>query len=585
MIKSEIDILSEYYRAELAYLRTAGEDFAHRFPKIAKRLDLLHDESSDPHVERLIESFAFLTGKLQKQIDDQYPEAANAMMDVIYKPLILPVPSAVMINFSVDLSKAKKNAGVVVPRHTSLQATSHTGTVCTFRTAHDLQLWPIEVLHVDIVAKETVPFHAIDSQQYLKFDFRCESPDIMPDKLRCYIVADALLRGKIFAGIFSSNSSVIFKQQDIVSIIPEVTPVGLEDEEALFEYPKNVHKGFRYLQEYFAFPDKFYGFDININKPLANEFTVYIPIKTETKLTVTPDIFSFSSVPAVNLFNKISEPLHLDYKQVEYRLVPDFRRYDSHEIYMIQKMVATDINTNDEIEIPEFYSCNHFTSDQDLGIAWVARRKESLQKNMFGDDAFVSFVDEHFNPKQPADKIFYAYTLCTNRHAAEDIPAHGIFQSELSLPIKQIYGLNRPTQQKDSLKTGSILWKLISAISLNSLSFSNEGIIKLKEVLRLFADVTNSALEYEVDAITNISAESKMKRMSSQSWYGFVNGTDISITFDNGLYNKGIPLSLILSRFLSTYTTINTFVDVNVRTQEGGLLHQWETQFGKKNYL
>ena len=68
MIRSEIDTLSEYYRHELAYLRSSGEDFAKHFPKIARRLDLSHEESSDPHVERLIESFAFLTGKLQKQI-------------------------------------------------------------------------------------------------------------------------------------------------------------------------------------------------------------------------------------------------------------------------------------------------------------------------------------------------------------------------------------------------------------------------------------------------------------------------------------------------------------------------------------
>ena len=108
MIKSDIDTLSEYYRYELEYLRSAGADFANHFPKIARRLDLSHEESSDPHVERLIESFAFLTGKLQKQIDDQFPEIANAMLDVIYKPLILPIPSCVMINFAIDLSRAKK---------------------------------------------------------------------------------------------------------------------------------------------------------------------------------------------------------------------------------------------------------------------------------------------------------------------------------------------------------------------------------------------------------------------------------------------------------------------------------------------
>ncbi len=585
MNKSEIDLLAEYYRLELSYLRSAGKDFSSRFPKIAKRLDLSHDESSDPHVERLIESFAFLTGKLQKQIDDQYPEAANAMIDVIYKPLILPIPSATMINFDVDLSKFKKKFGLVIPRHTSLQATSNNDIVCTFTTAHNVKLWPIILTDTELITKESIISEYLTYSQYLKLDFECESPGICPKKLRCYIICDALLRGKIFAGIFSASMPAILLQENHSDLLPKVSPIGLTDEEALFEYPKNVHKGFRYLQEYFAFPDKFYGFDINIDKELSNKFSICIPLKSETKFNLSKNMFSFFAVPAVNLFQKVSEPLHLDYKQIEYRLVPDFRRYESHEIYMIKKMVAVNPVTNDELEIPEFYSCNHFTSESDIGISWIARRKESLQKNSLGDDAFVSFVDEKFNPKQPADKIFYAYTLCTNRHIAEDIPAHGIFQTDISsLPVKQIYCINRPTPQKNSLKNGEILWKLISAISLNSLSFSDDGILKLKEILRLFANITDSQLKYEVDAILNITSRIGMKRITNQTWYGFINGTDITIEFDESLYNKGIPLSLIISKFLSTYTSINTFVDVNVKNKEGKLC-SWETQLGKKKYL
>ena len=98
MIKSDIDVLSEYYQYELSHLRSAGSYFASRFPKIARRLDISHNESSDPHVERLIESFAFLAGRLQKQIDDQFPEIASELLGVLYKPLTLPVPSCVMIN-------------------------------------------------------------------------------------------------------------------------------------------------------------------------------------------------------------------------------------------------------------------------------------------------------------------------------------------------------------------------------------------------------------------------------------------------------------------------------------------------------
>ena len=47
-------------RSALSYLRQMGERFARAYPKVAGRLELQRDECPDPHVERLIESFAFL---------------------------------------------------------------------------------------------------------------------------------------------------------------------------------------------------------------------------------------------------------------------------------------------------------------------------------------------------------------------------------------------------------------------------------------------------------------------------------------------------------------------------------------------
>ncbi|MEO6878423.1 MAG: type VI secretion system baseplate subunit TssF, partial [Gemmatimonadaceae bacterium] len=55
--------LLQYYREELSYLRRMGGAFAQRFPAVAARLELGPDVVPDPHVERLIESFAFLTAR------------------------------------------------------------------------------------------------------------------------------------------------------------------------------------------------------------------------------------------------------------------------------------------------------------------------------------------------------------------------------------------------------------------------------------------------------------------------------------------------------------------------------------------
>ena len=52
-----------YYNRELDYLRNSGAIFAKNHPKIARRLELTGGESPDPHLERLLESFAFLSAR------------------------------------------------------------------------------------------------------------------------------------------------------------------------------------------------------------------------------------------------------------------------------------------------------------------------------------------------------------------------------------------------------------------------------------------------------------------------------------------------------------------------------------------
>ncbi|MDR2794906.1 MAG: type VI secretion system baseplate subunit TssF [Holosporaceae bacterium] len=590
MIKNDIDLLAEYYQYELSYLRSAGNDFAARFPKIAKRLDISHNESSDPHVERVIESFAFLTGKLQKQIDDQFPEVASTLLDVLYKPLMLPTPSCTMAYFDVDVQRASKSPGIVVPKNTLLHANSHTGETCFFRTSHDLPIWPLAINSATIVQKEHMPSYYARSTYFLKISLKYDgvAGSQTPRKIRIYVHADALLRGKIFSAIFASEENIVFQKNESFSFFPKVSPVGLEDSESLLPYPPSIHKGFRLLQEYFSFPDKFYGFDVTIPESalLNGEFFLYIPMSHDVSMRVATDNFSLFSVPAINLFPKLSEPLRLDHKQVEYCLVPDYRRYHSHEIYTIEKMVAVDPQNNDEIEIKEFFSCDHDLDTAVSSILWKSRRKKSYLKDALGEDVQVSFVDLDFNPQFPADRIFYAHTLCTNRYAAEQIPVNGVLQIEISVPTKRIYCADRPTIQKPCLRNGEILWKLASALSLNSISFSTDGINKLKEVLNVFADIGRSNIAEEVDSIVSISSDIVTKRINDQVWNGFVRGSSIEILFDEYISNMGLPLSMIIAKFLSTYTSINTFTEVSVKNvSKSGVVKRWDQHFGVRNYL
>jgi type VI secretion system protein ImpG len=72
------DELLPYYNRELAFIRRLGKEFAEAYPRIAGRLRLGPDGSEDPHVERMIEAFAYLNARTRHKLDDDFPEITDA---------------------------------------------------------------------------------------------------------------------------------------------------------------------------------------------------------------------------------------------------------------------------------------------------------------------------------------------------------------------------------------------------------------------------------------------------------------------------------------------------------------------------
>ena len=96
------DELLLYYERELTFLRQMGVEFAGKYPKIASRLSLEPDKCEDPHVERLLEAFAFLAARVHLKIDDEFPEITEALLSIIYPHFIRPVPSMTIADFRVN---------------------------------------------------------------------------------------------------------------------------------------------------------------------------------------------------------------------------------------------------------------------------------------------------------------------------------------------------------------------------------------------------------------------------------------------------------------------------------------------------
>ena len=92
--------LYPYYERELVFIRQLAQEFARQFPAAAGRLLLEPGRSVDPHVERMIEAFALLAGRIHHKLDDEFPELTDALLGVLYPHYLAPIPSMSVVQFA-----------------------------------------------------------------------------------------------------------------------------------------------------------------------------------------------------------------------------------------------------------------------------------------------------------------------------------------------------------------------------------------------------------------------------------------------------------------------------------------------------
>ena len=187
------DDLLLYYERELDYLRKSAAQFAEKHPKVASRLVLEPTKCEDPHVERLLEAFAFLTARVHLKLEDEFPEITEALLTVVYPQLVRPIPSMSVVEFQLDPEKGKLSSGMKIDRDTPLFSKPVGGVPCTFRTCYDTTLWPVSVTAVEWNAPSRLkpPVKTLDSSGAIRVELRCARDTtfvgLKPDRLRFFL--------------------------------------------------------------------------------------------------------------------------------------------------------------------------------------------------------------------------------------------------------------------------------------------------------------------------------------------------------------------------------------------------------------
>ena len=581
------DDILQYYKRELSYLRLQGADFARRYPKIASRLALHGTESLDPHTERLIEATAFLAARVHRDLDQEFPQVASALLDNVCPSLVQPVPSMTVAQFELDPSQGKVTAGFRVPRHTGVQARTEDGETCRFRTAWDAVLWPLAISRA-----------AFGDDATLRLTLECapgvDFSELELKQLRIHLHGDWMVTMPLYELLASGVTDVSLRPEGrAATLLPARAwcEVGYGEADDVLPRPPNEQPAYALMQEYFAFPRKFHFFDLHhlegkLGTSRTCEIVLHLNRAPRGLGMLRAAHFQLGCTPIVNLFSQTSEPIVIDHRHYEYRIVADHRRESTTEIHSITSVVASDPSAERAVTVPCFSAIDHVEADRDT-VFWSARREHSLRENVQGTDAFLSFVDAANTLANPGAPVIYANVLCTNRRLAEQVPVGARLLVERVSQNARVRCLYEPTAQRTPALGSETLWRLISLLTLNyhSLVSGATGRPQLQEMLRLFASDTTREQD-QIRGIRSVEARSVTAHVGGEAWRGFCRGTEVAVEFDPETFVGGSPLLMgaVLARFFAMYTSVNSFVRLVVRRGDE-IWKQWEPMTGCQQLL
>ncbi len=606
--------LYPYYERELHFIRHDAEEFAKQFPAAAGQLLLDGGQSRDPHVERLIEAFALLSARVEKKLDEEFPEVTDGLLGTLYPHYLAPIPSMAIAEFKPDPS-APQPTGTPVPRGSRLRATTPDGVACRYRTCYDTTLWPLDIVESRV---ELPPFAPSLSpppktQGVLRIRLRAHADmalaDLTLDKLRFHLQGDAVLVAKLYELLLTSVTSIEVydaeasdKRRLAVLSDGAIQPVGFEENEGLLPYPATSNHAYRLLTELFAFPQKFAFLDLSSLAPALVEagrtvdVVVYLSeVDERLAAEVDADTLRLGCTPIVNLFEKVCEPIRLTHTRTEYPIVPDAQQRDATEVYAIDRVVTVDGRKSQELR--PLYSLNHENSwpgADEARAFWHTRRRPSDRCDDAGSDVWLRVADRDFDNEKPAEQTVTVHATCTNRNAPERLTGgpHGTpLVGDTPLPIRSVRCLSRPTAPMQPPLGPRDAWRLVSHLSLNHLSLVDERFAApaLQELLRLydFADrkrdrrraILNSEM---IDGVVSLSSRPTTCRIGGAQTGGFCRGVAVELVVDEESY-RGVGAYLfasVLEHFFAEYATVNSFTRLTLATKQSGVVKTWPARAG-----
>lgn len=641
------------YNDELHYIREMGKIFSKNHPDVAEHLDLARGNCTDPYVERLLEGFAFLTSRIQLQYEEEFPEFSQHLLDIIYPDFLSPLPSMTIIQLSPG--KNLQAEGFIFPKQTRLLSKKITSrkVQCEYRTSQDIQLWPIQLSSASYESASNLPpeirnhFHSKEAKRVssaIKLQLEITNANLSFQQLSqfkelpIYIKGSGNTPGRLYESLVKSLFKVVLVSPTTgeINVLP---PTSLEQpatnpDISLLPKPPQSFQGYRLLQEYFAFPERFQFLTLNgLDKVLTchedRNLDIYFLLNAHDPTlqpTVDHDNFKLFCSPAINLFEKKSDTLHLNkrpektfkgntqdevsHAQVSYPIIINKSNPADYEVYRLLDVQGIRAYGKKNIQFSPFYSLHHSSLNLKKQQFYTLNRKIDLRKTdneKYRSNKLYITINDNITdyPNNPDIKELRINALCTNRGLPLRLgnSTSSFSTPDISPPIEPngVQNIEPFSAPKPTHLRGDHTWKLINLLSFNHLSIVDEknpdiSTQALKDLLllQLHTQTTDNskstitAKQLEITkGIHQVETESCIHPIILQGRMSYARGIRITVTLEENAFKAGnaFLFGSVLNQFFSQYVSINSFTLTHIKTIERGNLMEWPIQMGTQKLL
>jgi type VI secretion system protein ImpG len=573
-------VFSKYYQAELAYFRETGREFGRAHPAMA---GLLSERGGDPDAERLLEGVAFLTARIRERGEAALPELVEGLVDLLMPQYLRPVPASSIVEFTPQI-RALRGA-LAVPRGTEVAAKAVEGTACTFRTTADLTLLPLAVHDAGVeYPSSTAPV--------LRVVITVSEAGVAElrrvGKLRFFLHGELPLSSTLYLWLLRHCQGVELRDPAEkgpgVRLPPQnVRALGLEPEEALFQWPRLTQQAPRLLQEFFTLPQKFLFFELSGLEASPGgrdrlEVVFHFDRPPALPAKVGRDAIRLHCVPVVNLFNASGEPLRVSGLEEEHLLRPAGVNPRHSEVYAVESVAGAGTGRGDRVEYEPFVAFAHVPNGT------YYRLHRSISPVDGGLDTTISLGTPLDSPPDWKEQTLSTELTCTHRSLPAQLGVGDLCVATRSSPALAQFTNLLPISQPIRPPLGSELhWRLLSALALSRLSLAGKDELRAMLELYNFQVDTDQPLaranSLRIGAIRTVESVRQRSLVQGASIFGQRTRVEME---EAGFAGPGdlFAFGQILDRLFASNLGVNSFHELAVQSFPSRLEHVWPPRSG-----